>query len=29
MDDGTVKFRVSLIASRTPGDGKKRYDGVE
>lgn len=24
MDDGTVEFRVSLIASRTPGDGKKR-----
>lgn len=29
MDDGTVKFRVSLIASRTPGDGKKSDDGVE
>lgn len=29
MDDETVEFRVSLIASRTPGDGKERYDGVE
>lgn len=28
MDDGTVEFRVSLIASRTPGDGKKG-DGAE
>lgn len=29
MDDETVEFRVSLIASRTPSDGKKRDDGVE
>lgn len=29
MDDGTIEFRVSLIASRTPGDGKKGDDGVE